>query len=99
VIDEIEVKGINLSTTANDEIALTDFKLFPNPGNGNDIIVEIHNKNQNLRFEIIDYMGILVQEGKLTDRIKLNSNIEPGTYYFLIYEKEKIIALAPYIVL
>jgi hypothetical protein len=85
VIDEMEIKGVNLSTTANDEIELTAMRLFPNPGNGNDIFVEIHSNGEALRYEMINSNGIVLQaRNVLFSHLRKRKNNRPGSVFSLI---------------
>lgn len=101
VIDSLSVEQINLSTSAvHDKDLNTSITVFPNPGNGTEVLVtSVLATSRNLHYELIDVNGKIIISGSLKEKITLSNQLKSGVYYFIFYEKTKMIAVKPYSVL
>ncbi len=99
-VDEIKIEDIDLSISGTYDISLVrQIKIYPNPGNGNEVRIELpspFSDHQSIRFEIIDINGRISQSGMVEDNIQLKPELKPGLYYFAFYDKTRLIAIKPY---
>lgn len=100
-IDEVRIEDIDLAiTSTNDADIFESFKLYPNPGNGSEImILKPPSNNSAYRYDLIDINGHIHQSGELKEKISIPDKIKPGLYYFILYQHGSIIAIKPYSVL
>jgi len=98
VIDAASIDDIDLSTTAVRDIeGSVQFKIYPNPGTGNMVIIEnSKNKLSGLNYQLVDIRGAIIQRGAANEKIILPDNMSPGLYYFILFEKGKSIASISY---
>ncbi len=101
VIDTLSVEKINLATSAIQEKDVAfSITLFPNPGDGSQVMISSSlPKVLHLYYELIDMNGMIINTGSVKDKIILPFQLKPGIYYFVFYEKSKMIAVKPYTVL
>lgn len=57
-------------------------KIYPNPSSG---VLNISEISQYENFKLFDVTGRCVQDGKLTSKIELTTEIKSGVYYFVSY--------------
>ncbi len=101
VIDSIRLDSIPLSSTGIAEVfPKTEFTLYPNPVSQQKLFVllDAHvNSNTALRYQVIHPQGKIVQSGRLTQDIILNEKVTPGLYYFILYDKESLVGIRPFV--
>lgn len=94
VIKEVIEKQV--TTQVENDIEFSEFKLFPNPSNGEfDVVLKSNELSKDLKYFVYDVQGRnLLQgnadgsSGELAEHIKLD-NLAAGTYLFLIRDGEK----------
>ena len=101
VIDTLAIEEINLATSGiQDEDGFIPITIYPNPGDGSQLwIASALANSKQLRYELFDLNGRIIGSGSFRDKITLPTRIDQGIYYFIFYEKTKMIAVKPYSVL
>ena len=103
LIDEIKIDHLDLSTSHTNDISSSDgIILYPNPGNGREVRIKVSSEmlhDATIHYKLIDIHGIGIQAGILKDPISLTHGLNPGLYFFEIYNQQRLIAIKPYSVL
>src|SRR4029078_12987412 len=86
IIDTLRVNDINLNSVATHFPLENNFALLPNPVVDKAIFLEYPDEwnNASMNYQIVDYKGNVVPQGRLSKRIQLKDDILPSVYYFLI---------------
>ncbi|MEP6648008.1 MAG: T9SS type A sorting domain-containing protein, partial [Saprospiraceae bacterium] len=103
IVDTAMILNIALSTTrSNDEFVFSDIRLFPNPGDGNNIRIKYPSSIANIhsvRIDIFDTAGHFIQAINASEKIQLENTLPAGVYYFLFTQESKVVAVKSYTVL
>jgi hypothetical protein len=103
VMDQLEITSIDLSTTSTQGSPNSSlFTIFPNPSNGSFMHVSFeHLKIQadQIRYEILDPQGRLIQSGKNIQTIELSPQIKKGAFYLFLYQDKQLLAVKPITIL
>ena len=102
VMAEIEVSEIDLNSVSTaDEFAKHDFQLMPNPFAGDALHLHIPGdwSTRKLTYQILNTASVEIQDGKLASRISIDKQLIPGTYFFLVFEKDRLVGLKKFIAL
>jgi len=102
IIHSLDINDIDLNTVATEFLGEgLDFTLNPNPVKGNVLYLQ-YPKEWNEKaytFRIIDHTGKVVQQNMLSNSIELQSAMTPAVYYFLVFDKSKLIGWRRFVAL
>ncbi len=103
LIDVVTMDSIDLSTSSiSSVVAVHAFSLKPNPTDGYwlDIVLdEGYGMFENLRYQITDVEGRLLQSAPFAGRIELPLSIKKGVYYYALFDQRRLIGIKPFVVL
>ena len=103
LIDMVLLDSIDLSTSAISPVLdVLAFSLKPNPTDGQwlDILLNHgYGQLENLRYQITDIEGKVLQAASFSERIDLPPSIKKGVYYYALFDQRRLIAVKPFVVL
>jgi len=103
VINQIMIDSIDLSTTSISPIeSISIFTLSPNPVTNRKIYIRLsspYDSRSNLHYRIIDLHGMILQKGSMNENIELNSGISEAVYYFVLFDRNRLVSIKPFVVL